>query len=820
MVDTHPGRHLRDAIRHHPGIIVVVFLLLTGGFATGLSRIQMSSGMEQFSEDVEAYRIDEEVDTTFRAPFEPPPDGGLLIHTHQNALSKDALLAMIRVQDRIQGHTGLRVTSTRSPAEMIARELDPSAVTLQEQQQVLEQATPTQIDMAIRKVSRDPSFTDLVSENFNSQTGEASATLTVLRYDVNGGDRQLSRLQRRTRRLVDVEVGSIRVFGQGITDYENRMVLRDSLEAAIPAVILLLLVFLAIAYRDPFDLFLGVVSLGMALVWTFGTLGLLGIPFSQLQVALPPLLLAIGVDFGIHTINRYKEEFDGDVGPAMDRTLSSLQFAFFMAAATTVIGFSANMASGLSPIADFGIAAAVGIAAVSLIFSIFLPAGKVLLERFRHRSGFEWGNSDPLGAGDSPLGRLLTVQFSLTSRLPLVLIVGLLVTGGALGYYGSDVGSSFEQSDMLPPEDPPDYLESLPGRMQPGTYTTTESLHYLENHFETTPDDTVTIYATGPLAADTTLESIHRAGKDPPDPFLTGSGNHARSTSIIDVINTYSRHSRSFARLVARNDRNGNGIPDDNLKRVYDALFDSRFGGRARRYLTSDYREARIVYAVESDASGSAVTAGASEIARDYRVNAIPTGDVVVFQRVADEVFESAISSLYLALGLAVSFLVGVYFLLERRAMLGLLTILPIMLTITFLLATMRYLSIPFNTLTATILSVTVGVGVDYSIHVVHRFVEAYDVHGDSKKAARVTLRGTGGALFGTTVTTASAGVVLNLLSLTPILVQFGLLIALSVTYSFLTSVVALPILLHLWTGWESIDREAVLPFDVSVYSD
>jgi predicted RND superfamily exporter protein len=160
------------------------------------------------------------------------------------------------------------------------------------------------------------------------------------------------------------------------------------------------------------------------------------------------------------------------------------------------------------------------------------------------------------------------------------------------------------------------------------------------------------------------------------------------------------------------------------------------------------------------------------------------------------------VNSLAIAMTLAAIFLTLVYA-LEGRPSLGLVTLSPIAVTLLYLVATMRYLGVPFNTLTATILSVTVGVGIDYSIHVVHRFVEELGKRNDPTEAARVTLRGTGGALFGTTVTTVSAGATLYTLSLTPILVQFGLLISLSVTYSFLTSVVVLPAVLLVWTGIE-----------------
>jgi predicted RND superfamily exporter protein len=257
--------------------------------------------------------------------------------------------------------------------------------------------------------------------------------------------------------------------------------------------------------------------------------------------------------------------------------------------------------------------------------------------------------------------------------------------------------------------------------------------------------------------------------------------------------------------LVERSDRTDNGVPDANVERIYDELLSSPYETEALRYITADYREMRIVYSVETDSTDAAITADAESIADGpYRYEAIESGDIIVFQRVSEEVRNSAITALMIALSLGVIFLTGLYYALERRPILGVVTLSPIIITLLFLVATMRYLGIPFNTLTATILSVTVGIGIDYAIHVVHRFTEEFDARDDGLAAARITLQGTGGALFGTTVTTASAGIALYYLSITPILIQFGALIAISVTYAFIASTVVLPVVLIMWTRWES----------------
>ena len=90
-------------------------------------------------------------------------------------------------------------------------------------------------------------------------------------------------------------------------------------------------------------------------------------------------------------------------------------------------------------------------------------------------------------------------------------------------------------------------------------------------------------------------------------------------------------------------------------------------------------------------------------------------------------------------------------------------------------------LIVPPSSETAT----TIGLGIDFAAHFVHRFVDE-------------TIRGAGGALAGSMLTTTTGTRVLAL-AITPILGQFGLVIALSVFYSFLTSILVAPSVIVVW---------------------
>jgi len=620
-----------------------------------------------------------------------------------------------------------------------------------------------------------------------------------LRVSSTGGSSPLTSIQQQAAFTVGAAgQGSITVFGSGILAAENSSVVFDSLILTVPAALVFILLFLSIAYRDLADMALGLLALFMAIIWTFGFMGLAGIPFSQILISVPPLLLAVGIDFGIHAVNRYREERENGTGidRSMRITTNQLLVAFFIVTGTTVIGFLSNLSSSLPPIQDFGYVAAIGIVFTFLIFGVFLPAAKVELDRLRERYPIPTFSQRPLGSEGSQLAGLLRGGVVIAERGPvLFLLVTLVVTAGA-GAYATGVSTSFSQDDFLPPEDNPEWLESLPEPFAPSEYTITETTNFLDEKFTSTQGSEATIYVKGPMRQDSALEQIYRAGEDPPESFVREDGR-AESTSIVTIIQDRAARDPEFRRLVERNDANNNGVPDDNLAEIYEALLSSSSRGQTLNYLTEDYRSTRIVYTVEADASDREVTNDAQTLAEEFRYEATATGSIVVFQAVSDVIFESAIVSLAIALVGASLFLVVIYHLLEGRASLGIANVVPVVVTVALLAGTMRYLEIPFNAITGTMLALTIGLGVDYSVHVVHRFADEQN-ETDLMTALDRTVRGTGGALLGSMLTTVF-GIGVLALALFPAIGQFGILTALSVAYAFITSLLVLPSVLVIW---------------------
>jgi len=799
-----------DVIVNRSKTVIVVFLLVTAVFVGGLGSISSESGQQQFIEDLPSFQAIEDINEDFGSSFSEETTSTTLIQESTNVLSKSALTDMLETRNRIQDTGALRVSETSTAAETVATTLDPEASTPEQQLRAVERATPTEIDEAVRQADKaNPDFSSQLSDDFNRQSASASATQGSVTHRAGPGEGASAgpggaseyppNKEERMERLVTDDSSAIWVQGTppdttGITT-----------TVVLPSAFVLIVLFLIVAYRDLVDVLIGLLAIVITLIWTFGFIGFVGIPFAVLLIAVPPILIAIGIDFGIHSINRYREErvTGKGISESMTLTTDQVSVAFFIVVGTSAIGFLSNVVSAFPPTQDFGIVAAAGIVFTFLIFGVFVPALKVTVDRAREKYPIPTFSEAPFGSDQSPLGRLLAVGVTVSKRGPVVfLLLALVLTAGA-GVYATDVGTGFSPDDFNPDAETPEYLQYLPESIRPPAEFDYVRLNdYLDERFE--QDGQVQMYIEGDMRRDTALEGIHRAGEDPP-PTFSGDARQAETQSIIRLIESRAERDPEFRALVDRNDRNGNRIPDRNLPRIYDELGEDSVNG----FLDEDRRSTRVLYTVDGDADDDVVTDEAYSLSENFRANAQPTGSNVIFDEAISLVFESVIQSLVLTLVGAALFLVAAYWVIEGSPSLGVVNVIPIIVTVVALVASMRAINISFNAINGTILAIAVGIGIDYSVHVVHRFADEYAERG-LYPALQRTVVGTGGALTGSMLTTVF-GIGVLVLALNPALGAFGALMSLSVLYAYLSSLFVLPSVIVLWARLRG-DTTAGLP--------
>ncbi len=173
-----------------------------------------------------------------------------------------------------------------------------------------------------------------------------------------------------------------RVYVSGLpslaTD-ELRMVSRDCVVAGVIAGLGVLIVFI-LAYRSlRISLFL-VLPLGAGLIWAAGFTGLIYAHLTMITSYFAAVLFGLGVAFTIHIVDRFHEALAAGQSKsvAMETALAGAGPGVIVGALTTAFAFLAIMFSEFQGFAEMGVISGVGIIMILIANMTLLPAALLL----------------------------------------------------------------------------------------------------------------------------------------------------------------------------------------------------------------------------------------------------------------------------------------------------------------------------------------------------------------------------------------------------------------------------------------------------------
>jgi predicted RND superfamily exporter protein len=573
---------------------------------------------------------------------------------------------------------------------------------------------------------------------------------------------------------------------------------------------------------------LTILTIVFAIVWMQGIgallleAGLLG-SFNQVTQIIPVLLIGLGVDYAIHLTTRYREEAGQDktVDDSVGRAIGTVGVALALATVTTVIGFLTNVFNPVPALKDFGILAAVGIAASFVLMLTFVPAVREVLDRRAEAKGTLPVQS--LGqSGEGILSRVIERTSLLAERVPVVTVVIALVLGG-LGVWGlTQLETRFSFTDFLP-EDAP----------------VVETLGILEDEFGGGFGETsqVLIESEGGTLA---TAAVHNAMVDASADlasvedvltFDTPAGPIAQATSPISLLQQLFAPGPDGApqappEILGLAQELGVGpdlkVPDGtDVTPLYSAVSET-IPEQADSVL---HFEGDDLTAVLFEVSTQAGEAGAGDLqvglnealepVADQGASVIATSQQIISAVIVNALANSQTTSLLITLVIATLVLMVSFWFENRRPFLGVITMLPVALVVFWTYGLMYATGIPFGPVTATLAALAVGIGVPFTIHIARRFEEDRTRYDTLEDALRSTTRHTGGALAGSAFTTMAGFGILITSTLVPFQ-QMGQVTVYAIGLSLIGAVLVLPSLLALWEAWhrrrgdEVVDRPTV----------
>lgn len=841
-------RFLSATVRRAPIGVLIVSILLTMIFGYFVPKAQTAVGNEGFAPDSPEFTALQTIDEVFSDQSEVAVQV-LVGGSDHDVLTADGLrsyvlareaIASSRASELMVGRPGGDIVGFFDPvlAAYADAGLDPLAT---------DDATVKQVFSDVL-ASLPPEFaeqfTGLLSTNADLDAATSSAGLMVvfLNLSVLEDDPDQAELQAIQTDMADEIAVAIEGESVPVEPFSFALLFADQSEFESEigrlfgiafVIILALLAFVfwikprgrlkvgGAVRRTAADVLLALGVIIMSITWMNGIgvllgpgyLGIIG-AFSEFLQIIPILLIGLGVDYAIHLTSRYREEIGGgaSVEEAAVRASRTVGVALVLATVTTAVGFLTNIFSPVTAIADFGIMVTVGITSAFVLMLTFVPSIRILLDRRAERA-----ERLPDWAMGHTSARLLPRMMGSTSviatRLPALMVTVAVVLAG-LGAYGwSRLDTRFSFIDFVPE-----------GSTMLVTYET------IVEEFGGGFGERTQVLVEGDVAtpaAHNALGLAHQAMAG--TPFVLTFGGRAQAESPLSVLyflttppeeggepEQYDPEFMAAAMALGLNE-DLSVQPDADVAAIY-ALAEAAQPEAMRRVLAAEDGEYRYVDVSVATQAGEE---GANELRSGLRtafapvealadVTATPTNEFIVSAVVVEAMQSSQISSLFLTLGVAMALLAANFWITARRPALGIITMLPVVFVVLWVFGMMKLVGLALNPVTAMIASISIGIGVPYTIHITHRYQEDRASAPSAEEAMRLTMTHTGGALAGSAFTTVAGFGILITSSLKPFQ-QFGTVVAFAIGFAMLGAVLVLPSLLVLWDRWHRREgREAV----------
>ena len=544
-----------------------------------------------------------------------------------------------------------------------------------------------------------------------------------------------------------------------------------------------------------------------AIAATYGVSGWLefigvSMVFNAAMNSIPVLLLAIGVDYGLHVVLRIREELKNSDSEKTAATLRDFSvearklaiqrgtiftsIALLIAIFTDMVGFLSFRFSALSFLQVFGTVIAIGLFLIYLLSISALPALMTLIPP--KRLPIDKASKIEIGPIAKSLGRL-SMQPLRVGIIAVILLIPMFV-----GFQQLEVG--FEQRDQFDPN-----IEVVADFIM------------LSDEFQSSRSPLYVVYDGDVLSSEgreswnMTMDAIAAS------PDVTGVPNGLWDLiqesrveySILDdiMLNIDSGQEQAWADLadwllVNETGRQiSSALLHSNGKQTLISFQATTLDWQATVDLND--RIEQILSEVEQDIPDE----GSLRVSGRSLINAQTTSDVAA----------SSIQSTALVAIVILVMLVSIHSYRQRNIGQGLargiVSWIPLMMVVCWVYGIMGFTGYNINPQTVTIGALSLGLGVDYAVHFTTRLEEEveHNPRGNQQEWVEKASATTGRAMFGAALTTAGGFAVLNLSALLPLRL-FGQAFVVAITLALLSSLILLP---AFYTKFLAMDAEKYL---------
>tara|TARA_B100001079_G_scaffold75548_1_gene65034 strand:+ start:1005 stop:3773 length:2769 start_codon:yes stop_codon:yes gene_type:complete len=582
----------------------------------------------------------------------------------------------------------------------------------------------------------------------------------------------------------------LRVFSFSAFQYQQNSNIGKEIGMLTSLALLFLTVLLYIKFRSVRDTAYVIGLTILAIAATYGAAGIFRLTFNAAMNSIPILLLAIGVDYGIHVVTRIREvmqemerddpqgrttlrDFDHELRIKAIRTGAVLtSAALVIAIFTDMIGFLSFRLSSQMFLVNFGTVIALGLFAIYVLSISLLPALMTALP----------SKALPLKKSGAMNETKLTASIGLMAEhKPAVVIAVALLLSLPMAYGMSTLEVGFDTVDQFD-----DSLEVV------------QDFLMIAEEFQSSPTPLYVVLegdilsAEGVVAYNTAIDTL--ASTEGVTGVPTGLWNTLESergqNPILDDLLGDLTSTEGFALLKTYLLENATGreIVDSLLYTDGQQTIISFQANTLDWQATVDFEEA--LSASLEDAS--------TTVEGDFTMNL--SGRALILAQISADVAISAITSTAIVAFTILFVLIIIQFIrtqsIKQAVLRGGVIWIPLITVVMWVYGIMGLAGYQLNSQTVTIGALALGLGVDYAVHYVIRLEEEVELHPEKTVAewTSKTTATTGRAMLGAAISTAGGFAILNFSGLLPLRL-FGQVFIVAISLAMVSSVTLLPTL-------------------------
>ena len=555
-----------------------------------------------------------------------------------------------------------------------------------------------------------------------------------------------------------IQVGPPRIN----TELKNRLL--DDFKLLGPLSAFILFFSILFFMRSGISAVIPVVTSFLAIIWTFGMLGWMGIPLNILSAMIPSLIIVIGSTEDTHMMAAYFRGLKNDQDSPRDKAVyymtRHISLPLVLTVLTTVLGFSSNMFSSIGLIQHFAFASTFAMLANGVITILTVP---LLLSVYGPEKNTSVVNNEE---SNSLPDRILKVFRYSQDNYPVSVLLFTAVLCIFFIYHASNLHVT---------NDPLSYIPSDSALIKDA-----KRIH----------DDLAGIKVIF-ITLDSNKDNAFKQPKNinklaEIQRFMDKQGIFDQSMSLADHL--------AFANREFRGEYAELEIPETRQLIAQYLMFFHR--SDLDSYVSHDYSRANIVvrHAVNDSHTLNLYIDELQEVIEDIAgpgIKANIVSENLMVNRAAESLMVAQVKALILLLAL-IFFIMSAMFTSFRG---GAIAMIPAIIPIAMMFGVMGYLDIPLNPGTAMVAVIAIGIAIDGTIHLLARYNELCRHTSDYIGAVNTAVKEEATPLIVSSIA-LSFGFGILLFSNFTVIAQFGALAATTMLFSIYANLLITPIIM------------------------